>query len=65
MGSTDRTLRTFLAIVIAVLYFTGTISGTWGMVLLVAAFVFVLTSLFSFCPLYALLGIKTCKTKQV
>ncbi|MBK7946918.1 MAG: DUF2892 domain-containing protein [Flavobacteriales bacterium] len=61
MGSTDRILRIIIAAVIAILYFTGTIEGTLGLVLLILAGVFVLTSLISFCPLYAPFGIRTCK----
>lgn len=63
MGSTDRIIRSLIAAVIAVLYFTGTISGTLGVVLLVVAGVFLLTSFISFCPLYAPFGLRTCKTK--
>ncbi|MBL7944963.1 MAG: DUF2892 domain-containing protein [Flavobacteriales bacterium] len=63
MGSTDRILRTVVAVVIAFLYFTGVIPGTLGIVLLVLAIVFVATSLMSFCPLYAPFGINTCKKK--
>lgn len=61
MGGTDRTLRVILAIVFATLYFTGTVTGTGGIILLVLGGVFLLTSLVSFCPLYVLLGIRTCK----
>ena len=61
MGSADRVLRVIVAAVIAILYFTGTIHGTMGIVLLVLAAVFVLTSIVSFCPLYAPFGISTCK----
>jgi len=64
MGTIDRIVRTIIAIVVAVLYFTNIISGTVGIVLLVLAVVFVLTSLVSFCPLYALFGIKTCPAKE-
>ncbi len=64
MGSADRIIRVLIAAVVAVLYFTGTISGTWGIVLLVLAGVFVLTSLINFCPLYAPFGISTCKVKE-
>ena len=63
MGSTDRILRALVAVVIAILYFTGTITGTLGIVLLVLAVVFLLTSVVSFCPLYAPLGISTCTKK--
>ena len=62
MSSADRIIRVLLAVVFAVLYFTGTVTGTLGLVLLVLGGVFVLTSLVSFCPLYAIVGISTCKT---
>jgi hypothetical protein len=61
MGSLDKTIRIVIAVIIAALYFTGTISGTLGIVLLVLAAVFLLTSFISFCPLYAPFGISTCK----
>lgn len=64
MGSADRIIRIIIAAVIAVLYYTGAISGTVGLILLVLAGVFVLTSLVSFCPLYAPFGINTCKAKK-
>ncbi|MBZ0097744.1 MAG: DUF2892 domain-containing protein, partial [Taibaiella sp.] len=60
MGNTDRTIRILLAIVIAGLYFGNIITGTLGLVLLVLAVVFLLTSLVSFCPLYAIFGLNTC-----
>lgn len=63
MGTADRIIRVIIAAIVGVLYFTGTISGTLGIILLVLAGVFVLTSLISFCPIYAPLGIKTCPLK--
>lgn len=63
MGTLDRGIRVILAAVFAYLYFSGTVSGTLGYVLLGFGAVFLLTSLVSFCPLYTLLGINTCKTK--
>ena len=60
MGNTDRILRVIVAIIFAVLYFTGTVTGTVGIILLVLGAVFVLTSLVSYCPLYTPLGISTC-----
>jgi hypothetical protein len=64
MGTADKIMRVLIAAIVGVLYFTGIISGTLGMVLLVLAGVFVLTSLISFCPLYAPFGIKTCPIKK-
>lgn len=61
MGSADRAVRVVLALVFAALYFTNTVSGTLGIVLLVLGVVFLGTSLISFCPLYVPLGLSTCK----
>jgi len=63
MGSTDKIIRLLLAAVLIVLYFTGTLTGTLGIIGLVVVAVFTLTSLVSICPLYSVLGIKTCKVK--
>ena len=64
MGNADRIIRLLLAAVFAVLYFTNIITGTFGIILLVLAGVFVLTSLISFCPLYPLIGVNTCIVKK-
>jgi len=64
MGSADKIVRLVIAAIIAILYFTNTITGTLGIVLLVLAAVFVLTSLIGLCPLYLPFGINTCKLKK-
>jgi hypothetical protein len=67
MGGTDKVIRIILAVVFAVLFFTKTVTGTLGIVLVVLGGVFLATSVISFCPLYTLFGINTCavnKTKQ-
>ena len=61
MGYIDKKIRITAAIAIAILYFTGVITGVLGLVLLSLGVVFVLTSLVSFCPLYVPFGISTCK----
>lgn len=63
MGTADRIIRILIAVIIGILYFTGTITGTLGIVLLVLAGVFFLTSLVGVCPLYVPFGIKTCSAK--
>jgi len=63
MGTTDKIIRIVIAALIAILYFTKVIPGTVGIILLVLAAVFVLTSLISFCPLYLPFGINTGKKK--
>jgi hypothetical protein len=61
MGTIDKAIRIVVAVVIAVLFYTGVISGAVGIVLLVLAAVFVVVSVFSFCPLYLPFGINTGK----
>ncbi|MFT6867707.1 MAG: hypothetical protein ACJA08_002551 [Cyclobacteriaceae bacterium] len=61
MGGADRVIRVILAAIIGILYYQGIVSGTVGIVLIVLATVFALTSFVSFCPLYAIFGMKTCK----
>ncbi len=64
MGNTDRIIRVILALVFAALYFTGTVTGTWGTVLVVLGGVFLATSVISFCPLYSIFGINSCGRKK-
>jgi len=61
MGTVDRTVRTILALTFGVLYFTGTVGGTLGLVLLVFAVVFLATSFVGFCPAYVPFKISTRK----
>lgn len=64
MGTADKAIRLVLAGIFAGLYFSNTVTGTFGIVLLVLAAVFALTSLVSFCPLYPIFGINTCEKKK-
>ena len=64
MGGTDRTIRLLIAAIVVALYYFGIISGTLAIVLLAFAAIFVLTSFISFCPLYTLFGMNTCKVKK-
>jgi len=63
MGSTDKTIRIIIAVVIAILYFTKAISGTAAIILGIIALALVLTSFMSFCPLYSPFNINTAKKK--
>ncbi|MBK9936562.1 MAG: DUF2892 domain-containing protein [Cytophagaceae bacterium] len=64
LGLIDRGLRVLVALVLAFLYYNGTLTGTWGIVALVIAVVFLLTSLISFCPLYTVIGLNTSDKKE-
>lgn len=56
IGTLDRSLRIVVGLLLIVLSLTGVI-GLWGLIGLVP----LATGIFRFCPLYTLLGIKTCK----
>ncbi len=64
MGNADRIIRMIIAVVVATLYYQGIIDGLWGLVLVILAAIFVMTSFISFCPLYALFGINSCPVKD-
>lgn len=65
LGLSDKTFRITMAAVVAVLYYTHVISGTWAIILGVLAVVFVITSFLGFCPLYLPFGINTAKKKRI
>jgi len=64
MGIADKVIRILIAIIIALLFYFKVVTGTFGIVLLVFAGIFVLTSFISFCPLYTIFGFSTCPMKK-
>ena len=64
MGLIDKLVRIVAAIVIAVLFFTGQISGAAAIVLGILAVVFIVTSLVGTCPLYLPFKINTRGKKK-
>ncbi len=63
MGTIDRVIRVFLAVLVLVLYLKGSISGTAAIILGIFAVIFFLTSLVGFCPAYVPFNISTKKKK--
>lgn len=63
-GTIDRVVRILLAVLFAVLFFTETVTGLPGIILLVLGGVFLLTAAAGFCPIYYLVGVSTCKTED-
>lgn len=59
VGGVDKIARIVVGVLLILLALTGTI-GAWGWIGIVP----LATGLFNFCPLYALIGVNTCKTKQ-
>ena len=60
-SSLDRIIRVIVGIVLLALYFTGTVTGGLGIVLIVLGAVALITGVVGFCPLWALLKINTKK----
>lgn len=58
-GTIDRVIRVLLGVALVSLVFVGPHS-LWGLVGLVP----LVTGIFGFCPLYKLLGIKTCDVSR-
>ncbi len=64
MGTVDRVVRVLVAIIVAILYFTGQITGTAAIILGIIAIVFILTGLVGTCPAYLPLGLSTRKAES-
>jgi hypothetical protein len=64
MGNTDKFIRSMLVALLLLMYFTHVVNGTLAIITLVAAAVLTVTIFLKFCPLYAVLGIKTCYIKK-
>jgi len=59
MGTIDRILRAALAVVVAVLIITGTLTGAAAIILGIFAGIFLLTSIVGFCPVYLPIRLST------
>ncbi len=64
LGSTDKVIRYILAIVALLIGFLSGVSGFLQGVFISVALILIGTSLLSLCPLYAIVGLKTCKNEQ-
>ncbi|OGU30653.1 MAG: hypothetical protein A2057_00600 [Ignavibacteria bacterium GWA2_35_9] len=64
MSAADRAIRLMLVAVIALLYFTGNLTGILAIILGILAVIFVFTSFTGFCPLYHLFKISTVRKKS-
>ena len=61
MGSADKIIRALLAIIFAILIFTGTVTGALAIILGIFGVFFLVTSFMSFCPLYLPIKFSTLK----
>ena len=61
MGTIDRVIRLLVVVVIAVLYYTGQLTGLAATILGIVAVAFLITSIVGWCPGYLPFGISTRK----
>jgi hypothetical protein len=64
IGFLDRIIRIILSVVFAALYFMQVITGTIGLILLIAGGVLLATSLVDFCPIYKIFGIDSIPPEE-
>ncbi len=64
IGKTDKIIRIVLAVILVALYFTNIVTGTLGIIFLVAAGIALVTALINFCGLYAIFGFSSCPLKK-
>ena len=57
----DRVIRGLAGLVLLALYFSNTVSGTLGIVLVIVGAIALLTGLVGFCPLYSVFKFRTNK----
>ncbi|MDY8134916.1 DUF2892 domain-containing protein [Aquimarina sp. 2201CG5-10] len=64
LGKVDSIIRILIGVVLAYLFYNNIIADTLGVVLLSASGVLIITGFMGWCPLYRLLGIRTCRVKN-
>ena len=64
MALADRVFRILFSVVVAILYFTGALTGTLGIILLIVGGILLATSFLNFCPIYASLGLNFSSKKN-
>ena len=64
MGTADRLARIGMAILFSVLYIFTPVEGIWTVLLLFIGGLMIGSAAIGFCPMYALMGIDTCKVDK-
>lgn len=64
INSIDKIIRIILAVALVILFFTGIVGGTAGIILLIIAIVLIATAAINFCPVWHVLGISTKNKEQ-
>ena len=63
MGSADITVRIAVVVMIALLYVTHILTGSWNIIILTAGAALLITAIMAYCPLYTFFGINPCRKK--
>lgn len=64
VGSADRVMRVVGAAILATVLLGASLSSPGLMAWMMIPFVLLATAAFGFCPLYALLGLNTCRPQR-
>lgn len=64
VGAVDKVIRIIIAALLIILFFANVVHGTLGVIFLIVAAILLITAFISFCPLYVLFGISTCKKEE-
>lgn len=64
MGTADRLARIGMAILFSVLYIFTPVEGIWTVLLLFIGGLMIGSAAIGYCPMYALMGVDTCKRKK-
>lgn len=64
VGSVDKVIRYIIAIVAIYIAYKGLVASPWDYVLYAVAAIMVLTALLSWCPIFLIFGLNSCKVKE-
>lgn len=65
LSNLDSLIRVVLALVSILLYFTGVVPSTSGLILIAIGITFLLTGFLNFCPIYFIFGFDSIPKKKV
>lgn len=63
-GTLDRIIRVLIGSTLAILFFTGILSGVLGYISVILGTILLVTGITGFCGIYTILGINTCTIKN-
>jgi len=64
VGSVDKIVRYIIAIVAFYIAYKGMVASPWDYVLYAVGAIMVLTALLSWCPIFLIFGLNSCKVKE-